>query len=123
MKKPAAAGDIEKYISQFSPEVQAILEEIRSIARKVMPEAREAIKYGIPTFVMHGNAFHFAAFKHHIGIYPPVRGDAKLKKDLAPYANEKGNLSFPFNEAMPYPLIRRVVKQLAKEDKERAKKS
>jgi uncharacterized protein YdhG (YjbR/CyaY superfamily) len=116
------ARDIDDYISRFPPDVQVILEKIREIIRKLMPTASEAIKYGIPTFVLDGNVVHFAAFKQHIGMYPPVRGDAKLKKDLAPYANEKGNLSFPLKEPMPYPLIRRVVKQLVKNAEERAKK-
>lgn len=119
----APARDIDDYISRFPPEVQKALTKIREIIRKLMPTASEAIKYQIPTFVRHGNAVHFAAFKHHIGLYPPVHGDAKLNKDLAPYANEKGNLSFPFDEPIPYPLIRRAVKQLAQDDQARAKRA
>jgi hypothetical protein len=37
-----------------------------------------------------------------------------LLKALAPYSNEKGSLRFPFDEPMPWPLIRRVIKALAK---------
>lgn len=120
MKKSRAfSNDIDDYISPFPPDVQAILQKIRELIQKILPKATEAIKYGIPTFVQDGNVVHFAAFKQHIGLYPPVRGDAKLKRDLAPYANAKGNLAFPFDEPMPYPLIRRVVKQLVKDHEER----
>ena len=52
---------------------------------------------------------YFAAFKAHIGIYPPVHGDAKLDKELSRYRGEKGNLKFPLDQPIPYPLITRMV--------------
>jgi uncharacterized protein YdhG (YjbR/CyaY superfamily) len=53
---------------------------------------------------------YFAAFKKHIGLYPPVRGDEKLMRVLAPYAGIKGSLQFPLKQRIPLGLIRRVVK-------------
>ncbi len=52
---------------------------------------------------------YFAAFKNHIGLYPPVRGDSDIAKAAAPYAGEKGNLRFPFDEPIPYDLIARIT--------------
>lgn len=60
-------------------------------------------------------SLYCAAFKRHIGIYPPVRADARLRAALRPYANAKGNLSFPLDEPMPMALIARVAKALAKQ--------
>ena len=77
--------NIDEYIVSFSPEVQSILEKIRSTIRKAAPEAVEKISYQIPTFVLMGNLVHFAAFKKHIGLYPPVKGDEKLKAEIARY--------------------------------------
>ena len=48
-------------------------------------------------------------------MYPPLRNDAALIRELAPYRNEKGNLSFKFKEPMPYDLIVRVAVALFKE--------
>ena len=53
---------------------------------------------------------YFAAFKGHIGLYPPARGDAALEKAVAAYANEKGNLRFPLDRRIPYGLIGRITK-------------
>jgi len=64
----------------------------------------------MPAFTQNGVVVYFAAFKNHIGLYPPVSGDAKLEKDIAPYAGEKGNLRFPLNQPIPYELIERIVK-------------
>ena len=88
--------------------------------RKAAPEAVEKISYQIPTFALKGNLIHFAAFKSHIGLYPPVKGDEKLQADIARYQNEKGNLRFPLDEPIPYALIGRIVKVRVKEQLERA---
>jgi hypothetical protein len=65
--------------------------------------------YQIPTFTLSGALVYFAAFKKHIGFYPPVRGDAGLEKAVAPYAGEKGNLRFPLDQPIPYGLMRRAL--------------
>jgi uncharacterized protein YdhG (YjbR/CyaY superfamily) len=112
--------NIDEYIAGFSPEVQAILKKIRSTVRKAAPKATEKISYQMPAFTLDRDLIYFAAFKKHIGLYPPVRGDQKLKKDAAPYAGEKGNLKFPLDEPIPYSLIGRIVKARVKEQRERA---
>jgi uncharacterized protein YdhG (YjbR/CyaY superfamily) len=43
-------------------------------------------------------------------MFPPVTGSAALEKALAKYRGDKGNLRFPFDQPIPYPLIRRVVR-------------
>jgi uncharacterized protein YdhG (YjbR/CyaY superfamily) len=66
----ASHADIDEYIAGFPDDVQKALQKIRGIIRKAAPEADEAIRYQIPTFVLNGNLVHFAAFKKHIGFYP-----------------------------------------------------
>lgn len=111
--------NIDEYVASFSPEVQSILEKIRQTIKEAAPKAQEKISYQIPTFALMGNLIHFAAFKKHIGLYPPVRGDEKLQADIARYQGEKGNLKFPLDQPIPYALIRRIVKFRVKEQLER----
>lgn len=89
--------NIDDYIAGFPPEKRTILEKIRTTIRNAAPEAKEVISYRMPTFTKNGVLVHFAAFKNHIGLYPPVSGDAELEEALAPYAGEKGNLRFPLD--------------------------
>ncbi len=115
-----APRNINEYIASFSPEIQSILERIRSTIREAAPEATEKISYQMPTFVLGGNLIHFAAFKKHIGLYPPVKGDKKLQAEIAPYKGEKGNLKFPLDQPIPYALISRIVKFRVQEQLKRA---
>jgi uncharacterized protein YdhG (YjbR/CyaY superfamily) len=112
---PIAANTIDAYIATFAPDVQAILQKIRATIQKAAPDAAETISYRMPTFTLQGNLVHFAAFKNHIGLYPPVRGDAKLVAAVSVYANEKGNLRFPLDQRIPYALIGRIVKARVRE--------
>jgi uncharacterized protein YdhG (YjbR/CyaY superfamily) len=104
-------------MADFPADVRAILEQIRQTVRKAAPEAEETIKYQMPTFTLNGNLVHFAAFKRHIGFYPPVAtGSAKFKKELAAYEGAKGSLIFPLDQPIPFDLISRIVKLRVKEN-------
>ena len=60
---------IDAYIAGFPEDIQAPLKQMRQAIQQAAPDATEAIKYGMPTFVLQGNLVHFAANKHHIGFY------------------------------------------------------
>ncbi len=107
--RKAAPTTIDEYIAAAPFEVRLILEKIRRIVRGAAPGAQELISYRMPAFRLHGILVYFAAFKNHIGLYPPVSGDADLEKALRPYAGPKGNLKFPLDRPIPYDLIKRVV--------------
>jgi uncharacterized protein YdhG (YjbR/CyaY superfamily) len=111
MPTRSAPRTIDEYIARCPDEVQVILEKIRAIVAAVAPDAQERISYRMPAFWQQGILIYFAAFKSHIGIYPPFSGDAKLEGALARYRGPKGNLKFPLDEPIPYQLIRRLVKR------------
>jgi uncharacterized protein YdhG (YjbR/CyaY superfamily) len=115
-----AAASVDEYIAGFSPEVQAILRRVRQVVRAAAPQAQEIISYRMPALKQNGILVYFAAFKGHIGLYPPVAGDARILKAVAPYAGEKGNLRFPFDKPIPYDLIARITELRAKQDSAKA---
>jgi len=111
-----APGNIDEYIAAFSPGIQTILERIRSVIMQAAPDARETISYGMPAFAVNGVLVYFAAFRKHIGLYPPVRGDVRMEKAVSAYAGPKGNLKFPLDRPIPYDLIGRIVRLRAKQN-------
>ncbi len=101
--------NIDEYIARFPPAVQTILQAIRQTIHEAAPDAQETISYQMPTFTLHGNLVHFAAFKQHIGFYPVPSGIDAFKDELAAYKQGKGSVQFPLDQPMPYDLIRRIV--------------
>ncbi|HEX9005287.1 MAG TPA: DUF1801 domain-containing protein, partial [Blastocatellia bacterium] len=94
----------------FPPEIQEKLEKIRATIRKAAPKAEEAISYMIPTFKLHGNLVHFAAFKNHIGFYPGAAGIESFKEELSAYEISKGTVRFPLDQRIPFTLVSKIVK-------------
>ncbi|HEY8889700.1 MAG TPA: DUF1801 domain-containing protein [Clostridium sp.] len=100
---------IDEYILNFPPEIQGILKKLRKVIKESAPDAQEKISYQMPTFVLHGNLVHFAAFKNHIGLYPTPSGTDSFKLEIAEYKSGKGSIQFPLDKPIPYELIRKIV--------------
>ncbi len=113
---------VDEYIMQFPNEIQDILQELRQLVKDAAPEAEEKISYQMPTYYLHGNLVHFAAYKNHIGFYPAPTGIEAFKEELSIYKNAKGSVQFPINKAIPFDLIRKIVEFRVSENKNMAVK-
>lgn len=121
MDTPKAPASVEEYIAAAEPDARPILKKIRATIRAEAPDAEEVLSYRMPAFRMNRILVWYAAFRNHIGLYPPVSGDAALQKAVAKYAGPKGNLKFPLDEPIPYDLIKRIVRLKVKQDVARGK--
>lgn len=100
---------IDTYISQFPPETQKRLQTIRQIVGELAVEAQEEIRYGIPTFVWHGNLLHCAWYKNHIWFYPTPSVITAFADHLSCYKTSKGAIQFPLVQELPVDLIKAIV--------------
>ena len=118
--KPATIDD---YIAGFPVQAQKGLEQIRSIVKKTVPGAEEAISYGIPAFNINGSYLvYFAGYKKHISIYPVPSGNKEFEKDFAPYITSgKGTIQFPLDKPIPVSLVTKIVKFRLKENEAKTK--
>lgn len=108
--------NIDEYIKGFPKDIQRILKRVRIIIGKMAPQAGETIRYGIPTYTLNGNLVHFAAFKKHIGFYPSPSAILAFQKELSIYKGAKGSVQFPYNQPIPYDLIKKIVAFRVKEN-------
>lgn len=108
-RRAGDVGSIDAYIATHPPAVRSVLRRIRATVRTAAPDASELISYRMPAFAQDGILIYFAAFKNHIGMFPPVSGDPRLERSLSRYMGPKGNLRFPLDEPLPFHLIRRIV--------------
>jgi uncharacterized protein YdhG (YjbR/CyaY superfamily) len=111
---------IDDYIADFPDEVQVLLEKVRATIRKAAPDAEEAVKYGIPTFVLKGNLIHFGGYKNHVGLYPGSKPVEAFKEELASYECSKGTVRFPLDKRIPLGLISKITKFCVQRNLERA---
>lgn len=114
---------VDTYIQSFPETVQARLKSIRQAVHDLVPEADEAMTYGIPTFKYHGNLVHYASFDNHIGFYPTPSGIAAFRKEISSYKNAKGSVQFPHSEVLPLELIIRITQFRIDENLSNAQKN
>ena len=115
-----APGSIDEYIRDFPEEVQAILQEVRATIRTAVPDAQETISYRMPAFTRKGILLYFAAYKHHVGLYPTANGIEAFRDELSGYKSSKGAVQFPMGKSMPLELIARIARHRADENERRS---
>ena len=109
-------ASIDEYIRGFPEDVQAILQEVRATIRKAVPDAQETISYRMPAFTRKGILLYFAAYEHHVGLYPTASGIEAFRDELSGYKSSKGAVRFPIGKSMPLELIARIARQRADEN-------
>ena len=107
---------IDEYIETFEPKIKKTLIEIRNFIKDKVPEATEKISYVMPTFYLHGNLIHFAAFKDHYSLFPSPSGIDAFEEELIPYRTGKGTLSFPIDKPIPWDIIQKVLQVRVQEN-------
>lgn len=105
----------EAYFASVPADIRSRLAAIQAQVESLVPAATRCVGYNMPAYRAKGVFFYFAAFKKHIGIYPPVAQDETLIAELAPYRGAKGNLAFPLHAPLPLELIGRVAVALYRE--------
>ena len=82
--KKAAGGVDDRYIAEQPADKAALLEKLRALVNKGVPDADVSIKWGVPFYQRNGkNVCSLAAFKDFVGINffasPSVLVDPKKK--------------------------------------------
>src|SRR5690348_16536106 len=102
---------IDDYLTTVEPSKRQELERIRALARQTVPDAEEAIVYGMPTLKYQGKPFlGFDAHKQHIGIYP-YSGQVieTLKDQLHDYSFSKGAIRIPLDRPIPEEKLKQII--------------
>ncbi|MEY3677618.1 MAG: hypothetical protein RL351_845 [Actinomycetota bacterium] len=101
---------IDDYLKGVPAAQRKLLQEVRQEMRKLLPEAEEAISYGLPCFKVDGGVVGgFAANKNFCSYYP-FSGSTlgALKTELASYSQTLSALHFTDEK----PLTKKIIKLL-----------
>ena len=101
------------YIAAQPDGLRRRLEGIQQTVEQQVPGCVRVIRYNLPAFKQAKTFFYFAAFKNHIGIYPPITQNLGLIQETEVFRGPKGNLSFRHDKEFPLELIGRIAQALA----------
>lgn len=113
--------NVDEYIAAFPAETQQLLKKLRKTIREAAPQAEELISYQMPAYKQNGMLVYFAGYANHIGFYPTSSGIRFFSKELSAYKTSKGAVQFPLDKALPFNLIKKIVKFRVKENLDKAK--
>ena len=102
---------IDDYLRNVEPSKRKELERIRTLAKKTVPDAEEAMSYGMPTLKYQGKPFlGFDAHKNHIGIYP-YSGQVieELQDQLHEYGLSKGAIRVPLDHPISAEMLKHII--------------
>lgn len=107
------AREVEAYLAAQPEPQRGTLERTRATLRSILPHATEALRYGVPAFVVPGDkaVAGYAGYASHCSYLPMsaevlvAAGDA-----VAAYVTSKGALRFAVDAPLPTALVRRLVR-------------
>ncbi len=108
-----------EYLAAVPEAQRPLVQHLRTLILEAAPELREGIRYGMLCYEDAGGLFGLAAQKHFVGLY--VMAPEALREmaaELASVDHGKGCLRFRRLDALPTPVISRLLRR-AKESHER----
>jgi uncharacterized protein YdhG (YjbR/CyaY superfamily) len=105
---------VDAYLAALPADQGALLGHVRDVIAKVVPDAEQAISYGMPAFKRGGRFFlSYAGWKRHCSIYPLTDQFLEAHRaELEGYGRTKGSLHFTPERPLPDPLLEALVRDL-----------
>lgn len=100
---------IDEYLEYFSGTKKEVLTELRNIIKNAIPNAKEKISWGMPTFYDRKNIIHFAGHKNHYSIYGGEKVPRVFEDELKDYECTKGTIKLNYDQ-LPKELIEKIAK-------------
>src|SRR5687768_5799728 len=106
---------IDEYIEAAPQKAQEKLREIRAVLKKVVPNAKETLKWGSPVFEEGRILFSYSAHKSHLNFSPTGPAMKPFKEELTKFKTGKDTIQFPYDKPLPKVLIRKIAAFRAKQ--------
>ncbi len=103
--------EVHRYFADLDEPKRITLEEMRRRILEVIPNAEQALSYGVPAFKVEGKVVAgLAAFKSHLS-YLPHSGSVlpALRDKTTGYSQTKSALHFPLEEPLPRELVKELI--------------
>jgi len=111
-KSPTAGTkEVNAILAAAPKEHRAAIQRIREAVQATIPEAEEAISYGLPAFKYKGQPLAgYASYKDHCS-YFPMSGKltTKFKKEFKDFRTSKGGIHFQPDRPIPSAVLKKLI--------------
>jgi uncharacterized protein YdhG (YjbR/CyaY superfamily) len=101
------AGSVDEYLAGLPGDQRQLLAGLRARIARLVPEATEAISYGMPAFKLDGRFLvSYAGWKAHCSLYPLTDSFmASHADEIAGFDRTKGSIHFTPQKPLPDRVI------------------
>ena len=112
---------VDAYIAAQKEDKQPVLEHIRQVIRRIVPQAEETISYQIPMYKYHGMLVGFAAHTNHCSFTTANATTLEMFREaLNGYKFSPSTVQFSPEKPLPDELLERIIRQRVAENESRA---
>lgn len=109
-------NEIDELLAKLPADQKRVLEQIRKLVIKTVPDATEGVSYGMPGFKYKGKYLvAYWGFKDHMSIFPGAGAIDHFAKELSGYVVSKGTIQFTENTMLPDSLIIDILRHRVKD--------
>jgi uncharacterized protein YdhG (YjbR/CyaY superfamily) len=102
---------IDEFLKLTPTAQRAELERIRTIIKRVCPDAEEVITYAMPGFKYRSKYLvAFASFNDHMSLFPGALAIDQLKDELRGFKCSKGTIQFTLENPLPEKLVEEITR-------------
>lgn len=97
------ARSVDEYLADLPADQRQLLQGLRERIARLVPEATQAISYGMPAFKLDGKfLLSYAGWKSHCSLYPLTDSFmASHADEIEPFDRTKGSLHFTPQKPLP----------------------
>lgn len=105
-----ASKAVDDYLAKLQGPAREHLMRIRTILTDIIPDGELKISYNLPTLTFGKyNAFHFAAYKNHVSLFPSSYAIEHFAAKLSDYKHSGSAIQFTHAKPLPEDLIREIA--------------
>ena len=110
-ERAAGAAAVDAFLAALPADQQAALGALRRLIAAEVPDAEEAISYGVPAFRYHGRwLVWYAGAKHHCSFFTGGQPIDDYRDQLVGRSVSKGTIRFTPDDPLPDDLVRSIVR-------------
>ncbi len=105
----STAAKVDDYLAEASPERAPYLHRVRDLARAVLHDHVEEMRYGMPCYSRGSGGFAFASQKQYVSLYVGAAAHAKNAEALAGLDCGKGCIRYRNPAKIDFDLLERLL--------------
>jgi len=111
MAEQSASPEVDAVLAALPEAQRTALQDLRDTLHRLVPDATEAISFGVPTLIHCGPLVGFGATKTECSLHVMRPGlVASLRAAIAPRRASGGTIHFAPAEPLPMDIIERIVR-------------